>query len=406
MLSAAKINAAKPRDKAYKLADALGLFLLVSPSGGKLWRQKYRFGGKEKLLSFGPYPDVSLVEARERRDAARKLLLQGIDPGEVRKVERLSMDKAVSFESVAREWHTTFLHTWSQSYASALNDRLRLDVLPWLGSRPIAAITSPEVLSVLRRIQDRGALETIRRVKTICSQIFRYAISTGRADRDPTVDLRGATPPARKRHYAAITDPKALAGLLRSIDGYSGSAIVRIALKLTPLVLLRPGEVRHGEWAEIDFKHAQWSISKEKMKMSNDHVVPLSHQAIALLKELRAMTGAGRYIFPSAKTSLRPMSENAVRGALRNMGYGNEDITPHGFRATARTILDEVLHVRPDYIEHQLAHAVKDPNGRAYNRTAHMDERRKMMQLWADYLDGLRKGASVASIRQRSRRAS
>jgi integrase len=278
--------------------------------------------------------------------------------------------------------------------------RLERDLFPWIGKRPIAAIKAPELLAVLRRVESRGALESAHRIRTICGQVFRYAVATGRAERDPAADLKGALPQPAEKHMAAITEPKKVAELLRAIDSYQGSFVVKYALQLAPLVFVRPGELRHAEWAEIDFENAQWNIPAGKMKMKEPHLVPLSRQAIEILTELKELTGASRYIFPSGRSFDRPMSNNAILAALRRMGYTKDEMSAHGFRAMARTMLDEILQIRPDFIEHQLAHAVRDPNGRAYNRTAHLNERIKMMQIWADYLDGLRVGAKVLQFKK------
>jgi len=395
-LSEIKVRNAKPREKEYKLFDGGGLFLLITPSGGKLWHFKYRFDDKEKKLAFGSYPAISLYDARQRRDDARKLLANNVDPGAVRKAQKQTkIEETETFEVIAREWQSRFAPTWKPRHAENLLVRLERDVFPYLGSRPIKEIKAPELLTVLRRIESRGALETAHRARSICGQIFRYAVATGRAERDTAADLKGALPPVQTIHRAAITEPKKVGELLRAIDGYQGGFIVQCALKLAPLVFVRPGELRHMEWSEINFENAEWNIPVGKMKMKEPHLVPLSRQAIEILTELKKLTGASPYCFPSGRTFDRPMSDNAILAALRRMGYAREEMSGHGFRAMARTILDEVLHIRPDYIEHQLAHAVRDPNGRAYNRTAHLDERRKMMQTWADYLDGLKKGAKV-----------
>lgn len=401
-LSDQQVRKAKPQAKETKLFDGNGLFLLITPSGGKLWRFKYQFAGKEKLLAFGSYPEVSLAEAREKLAAARKQVAAGIDPSETRKALKAAKVAALenAFEIVAREWHTRFLSTWTAGHADTILKRLERDVFPWLGTRPIDEIEAPEVLAVLRRVEARGALETAHRIKTICGQVFRYAIATGRAKRDVAADLKGALPPAPERHHASVTDPKEVAHLLRAIDGYEGGFVVRCALRLAPLFFVRPGELRQAEWSEIDFDAALWTIPAERMKMKVAHIVPLSSQATEILRELEGFTGRGRYLFPCARSFARPMSNNAINAALRRMGFDKDTMTGHGFRATARTILDEVLNIRPDYIEHQLAHAVKDPNGRAYNRTAHLAERRKMMQVWADYLDGLVAGARVIPLKQ------
>jgi len=396
-----RVRNEKPKAKDIKLFDGDGLFLLVTTKGGKYWRFKYRFDGKEKLLALGTYPEKSLSDARRGRDDARKQVAAGIDPGEVRKAQKVARSEcnANSFEVIAREWHNKFKHTWSEGHAKRVFDRLEGDVFPWQGAKPISEIKPVDILAVLRRVESRGALETAHRVRTICGQVLRYAVATGRADRDSTVDLRGALPPVKVKHHAALTDPKEVSELLRAIEGFQGSFIVRCALKLSPMLLVRPGELRKAEWAEIDFNVAQWNIPAEKMKMKMAHIVPLSQQAIEILKDLQPLTGNGKYLCPCTRSHGRPMSENTINAALRRMGYTTDEMTGHGFRALARTILDEVLGFRPDFIEHQLAHAVKDPNGRAYNRTAHLTERKKMMQVWADYLDGLKAGAKVIPLR-------
>jgi integrase len=394
-LSDTKIRNVRASGKQVKLFDGGGLFLLVTPKGGKLWRFKYRFGGKEKLLSLGAYPEISLAKARNRREELRKQVAQGADPGAVRKAQRQAKtEETDTFEVIAREWHSKFTPTWTTGHAMTIMSRLERDLFPWVGARPIKEIKAPELLAVLRRVESRGALESAHRIRTIAGQVFRYAVATGRAERDPSADLKGALPQPRERHHAAVTDSKEVAPLLRALEGYQGHFVVKCALILAPMLFVRPGELRHAEWAEIDLDEAVWNIPAHKMKMKQAHIVPLCRQAVETLTQLKELTGASRYVFPSGRSFARPMSNNAVNAALRRMGYDKDTMTAHGFRATARTILDEVLHVRPDYIEHQLAHAVRDPNGRAYNRTAHLEERRKMMQLWADYLDGL-KAATV-----------
>jgi integrase len=396
-----EISKARPQKKPVTLFDGGGLFLLTTPTGGKLWRFKYRLDGKGKLLALGTYPEISLADARVRREKARKLLANGIDPGVVKKAQKQAeTEETETFEILAREWHTKFTPTWTTGHAITIMSRLERDLFPWIGKRPIADIKAPELLSVLRRVESRGALESAHRIRTIVGQVFRYAVATGRAERDPSGDLRGALPQPEEKHHAAITDPKEVAHLMRAIDGYQGHFVVRCALKLAPLFFVRPGELRHAEWTEVDLDEAVWNIPALKMKMKLAHIVPLCHQAIEILTELKALTGASRYLFPSGRSFARPMSENAVLAALRQMGFDKDTMTGHGFRATARTILDEVLQVRPELIEHQLAHAVKDPNGRAYNRTAHPVERRIMMQKWADYLDGLKAGAQVIPLRK------
>lgn len=394
------IRNAKPGDKTIKLFDERGLYLEVSPAGGKWWRLKYRFDGKEKRLSLGVYPDVSLKDARERRDTARKLLADGTDPSENRKAQKSARAgrAANSFEVVAREWYAKYSATWAKDHGNRIIRRFERDIFPWIGARPIAEITAPELLAVVRRIEDRGALETAHRALGNCGQVFRYAVATGRAERDPSGDLRGALPPVKGEHFAATTDPKRVGEILRALDGYQGTLTVRCALRLAPLVFVRPGELRKAEWADIDLDAAEWRYTVTKT--NTPHIVPLSRQAVAILRELQPLTGRGQFVFPGARSNGRPMSDNAILAAMRRMGIGKEEMSGHGFRAVARTILDEVLGVRPDYIEHQLAHAVRDPNGRAYNRTAHLPERRKMMQQWADYLDKLKAGAEIIPINQ------
>jgi len=399
--------------KPYKLADGRGLYLEVAPNGGKYWRFKYRVGGKEKRLSLGIYPDVPLATpkgqapdspskilgARDLRDEARKLLASGIDPSEHRKATKASRAHraANSFEVVAREWFAKLEPTWNAAHADRIIRRLERDIFPWIGGRPIAEVTSPELLAVLRRVEARGALETAHRALSNCGQIFRYAVATGRTERDPSADLRGALSPVKGEHFAAVTDPAKIGELLRAIDGYQGTATVQCALRLAPLVFVRPGELRKAKWADIDLDAAEWRFTVTKTGTA--HIVPLASQAVAILRELHSLTGQGQFVFPGARTNDRPMSDNAVLAALRRLGIPKEEMSGHGFRAMARTILDEELGFRPDLIEHQLAHAVRDPNGRAYNRTAHLPERRKMMQKWADWLERKKMGAEVISLR-------
>ncbi len=402
MLTDTEIRAAKPRQKAAKLFDERGLYLEVTPTGGKWWRLKYRFSGKEKRLSLGVYPDVSLKDARARRDAARKLVADGIDPSENRKAQAIAkQDRAAnSFEVVAREWYAKHAPNWAEHHGDRIIRRFERDIFPWIGGKPIADVAAPELLAVVRRIESRGALETAHRALGNCGQVFRYAVATGRAERDPTSDLRGALPPVKGEHFAATTEPKLVAEILRAMDGYEGTLTVRCALRLAPLVFVRPGELRKAEWADIDLDAAEWRYTVTKT--NTPHIVPLSRQAVEILRELQPLTGRRQFVFSGARSNGRPMSDNAILAAMRRMSIGKEEMSTHGFRAVARTILDEVLGVRPDYIEHQLAHAVRDPNGRAYNRTAHLPERRKMMQQWADYLDKLKSGAEVIPLPQRA----
>jgi integrase len=398
-LTDTKIRTAKPAEKPQKLFDGGGLFLLVTPTGGKLWRFKYRFGGNEKLLSMGTYPGTSLAEARQRRDQASALLAKGLDPGETKKAQKAAgKQEAETFEIIAREWHAKFSSSWAVSHAKATLRRLELFIFPWLGNRPIKTITAPELLAALRRIEAKGALETAHRVKQVCGQVFRYAIATGRAERDPSGDLRGAIPPASGKHMATITDPKEIAGLLRSIDSYRGSIVTRCALQLAPLVFVRPGELRQAEWSEFNLETAEWRIPAEKMKAGAVHIVPLSRQAIDFLREIHPLTGHGRYVFPSPRTDSRPMSSNAILSALRRMGYAKEEMSGHGFRSMASTLLNEQGWNR-DAIERQLAHAERNSVRAAYNHAEFLPERKKMMQAWADYLDGIKSGAKIVPIR-------
>ncbi len=397
-LSNTAILNAKATYKPYALTDERGLSILIQPNGGKWWRFRYRFEGKAKMLSLGIYPDVGLKDARERREVARKLLADGVDPGEHRKAAKaVKVERAAnSFEVIGREWFEKNRETWAPSHADKIIRRLENDVFPWLGGKPIAEITAPDVLTVLRRIEGRGTLDTAHRAGGNCSQIFRYAIATGRAVRDPVPDLRGALPPARGNNFAAITEPAKVAELLRAIDAFSGTFVVKSALLLAPLLFVRPGELRRAEWAGFDLDKAEWGYFVTKTK--SDHLVPLASQAVAILKELHALTGHGRYVFPG-RDPQKAMSEAAVNAALRRMGYDTKtEITGHGFRAMARTILHEELHQKPEVIEHQLAHKVPDALGTAYNRTKFLKERKAMMQLWADYLDKLKAGAVVIPL--------
>lgn len=391
MLTDIVIKGAKPREKPYKLFDERGLFMLVTPKGARWWRLKYRVEGKEKLLSLGVYPDVSLKDARQRRDDLRQQLASGVDPSAKRKAEKIAA--ADTFEAVAREWFEKFSTNWAETHSEKIIRRLEADIFPWVGSRPIGEITAPELLACLRRVESRGALDTAHRAHQNCGQIFRYAIATGRAERDPAADLRGALPPVNGGHFATITDPAGIGALLRAIDGYDGTFVGRCALRLAPLVFVRPGELRAAEWSELDLDNAEWRIPAERMKARVVHIVPLSTQAVAILRELQPLTGSGRYVFPSLHTPARPMSENTINGALRRLGYSGNQMTGHGFRSMASTLLNEQGWNR-DAIERQLAHGERDEVRAAYNYAQHLPERRKMMQSWADNLDRLRAGGS------------
>jgi integrase len=369
-------------------------------TGGKWWRLKYRFDGKEKRLSLGVYPDVGLKDARERRDECRRLLANGVDPSENRKAVKASRVQLAhnSFEMVAREWLSKYSPSWAKGHEERVRQRLERDIFPWIGEKPVGEIEAPELLTVLRRIEDRGAVDTAHRALGSCGQIFRYSIATGRCKRDTSADLRGALAPINGSHFASTTEPKDLARILRALDGYQGTLTVRCALRLAPLVFVRPGELRKAEWVNFDLDEAEWRFVVSKT--DTPPIVPLCRQALEILREIRPLTGRGQFVFPSARSSKRPMSDNAVLAAMRRMGIGAEEMSGHGFRAAARTILDEVLAFRADFIEHQLAHEVRDPNGRAYNRTAHLAERKKMMQAWADYLDKLKACAEIIPINQ------
>jgi integrase len=398
-LSDTAIKNAKPASgKAYKLTDQNGMYLYAHPNGSKYFRLDYRFEGKRKTLALGVYPETSLKQARDKTAIAKQQIADGIDPNENKKAVKAAKAETAAncLEVIALEW----LAKKSQD-KSDRPQRLLSHLMPWLGSKPITSILPKDILACLRRLEERGTIETAHRTLQVTSQVFRYAVATGRADRDITQDLRGALPPAKTKHFAAITDPKQAAELLRAIDGYQGSFIALCALKLAPLVFVRPGELRAAKWQDFDLAAREWRYFVSKTEVQ--HIVPLSMQATAILDGLKPLTGHLPYLFPSERTPRgeRCMSENTLNGALKRLGYGKDIMTAHGFRAMARTILDEALGFRVDFIEHQLAHAVKDPNGRAYNRTAHLAERHKMMQAWADYLDGLKRGADVIPFKHK-----
>lgn len=392
------VKAAKPKEdgKPIKLSDGGGLYLFVNEVG-KYWRYNYRHNGKQRTFSIGVYPDINLKTAREKHQGARELLARGIDPSEYKqqaKAEQIAITEN-TFEAIALEWFSKFSKDWAESYSIKLMSRFKNDVFPWLGNRPIATIEPPEILKCLKRVEERGALDSAHRIKRNIGQVFRYAVATGRAQRDQTADLKGSLPPTKKTNLAAIIDPLQVGRLMRDIQAYEGHLVTRIALQFSAYLFQRPNEIRSMEWSEIDADKALWSIPANKMKMRQPHLVPLPKQCLDLLEEIRPLTGHRRYVFPSMTDSTKPMSNNTVRQALRRMEYNKEDMTAHGFRAMARTILEEVLEVNPVYIEQQLAHAVKDANGTAYNRTKHLAKRIAMMQQWADYLDSLKAGAQV-----------
>ncbi len=412
------IRSVKPGDPRKRLSDGAGLYLLLFVKGGAhCWRLDYSIQGVRKTLSLGTYPDTGLALARKKADEARRLVSDGTDPSDARKAGKAEakqqrdavrladagLPPAGSFEAVAREWLST-VHELKVSTGHAERTRIRLeqDAFPWIGRRPLAEITAPELLQCLRRVEARGAIETAHRVKDACGQVFRYGIATEQCSRNPAADLRDAMRPVETRHHAAIIDPQQAGELLRNVAAYQGQPVTRAALLLSALLLLRPGELRHMEWAWIDVDAAMLTVPADMMKRTKadkaggpPHLVPLAPQALAVLAELQPLTGSGRFVFPALSTKTRCMSDNTVRSALRRLGYGNDDMTAHGFRAMARTMIAERLGVAPEVIEAQLAHAVPDALGRAYNRTQYLDQRRDMMTKWADYLDRLRDGAQV-----------
>jgi integrase len=405
------IRKAKPKAKPYKLPSEKGLYLYVSPSGGKLWRFNYRFGGKQNTLSLGAYPDVPLAGrkiggqtiegARDKCDEARTLLKAGIDPSEHRKsVKKMRAGLAANtFEVIGREWYAKTAPTLADNTKSKLLRFLETDVFPWIGARPIASLAAADLIRVIERIEQRGALDIARRVHNYMGRIFRYAVGRGLVNRDPSrdIELKDILPPEDVQHHASVTDPKAVGGLLRAIDGFTGAFSTRCAMRLAALVFVRPGELRHAEWAEFDFKKAEWRIPAGKMKMKEQHIVPLSTQAVAILREIQPLTGQGRYVFPSERGGSRPMSENTINAALRRMGYAKDEMTGHGFRSMASTLLHE-LGLPHAVIERQLAHGERNKVSAAYNFAEYLPERRKMMQQWADYLDKLKAGAEVIPL--------
>lgn len=405
-------NASCPPDrKQARYADSGGLYLQVSPAGSKRWFLKYRVGGKEKQLALGSYPAVSLTAARKARDAAKLQKAGGVDPVQARKLEKLKASNPAgeSFKVVALEWYDKQAPHWSPGHAERAKRQFERDLFPWLADRRLADIEPVELLATLRKTEERGAIETADRALMLCRQVWRYGVATGRVNRDITGDLKGALTPYRGRHFAAITDPLKLGELLRAIQAYKGGPVVRAALQLAPLLFQRPGELRGAAWTEIDLDAALWTIPAARMKREKEgkengapHLVPLPTQAVAILRELHRLTGHGPLVFPGERSHERPISENSVRTALISMGYTPETHTWHGFRATARTMLAERLDVDPLVIEAQLAHAVKDANGRAYNRTQYLKQRTVMMQQWADYLDGLRNRVEVIELPRRA----
>lgn len=387
------LRALKANGKVQKYSDGGGLYLHVSPTGGKLWRMGYRFEGKQKTLSFGKYPAVSLKDARNRRDEAKDLLAAGIDPGARKKAVKAAIKAETmnSFEVVAREWFERYKDSWVDHHGKKILARLENDIFPLIGGKAIGAVTAPELLEALRRIEARGAVETAHRALQNCGQIFRYAIATGRAERDTAADLRGALSPVKSTNFASITEPKDIGALLREIDAYPGNMIVRAALRMAPYVFVRPGELRRAEWAEFSLESAEWRIPAARMKMRETHIVPLARQMLTILEDLHRFTGHGRYLFPSMRANSAPISDVTLLAALRRMGYDKDVMTVHGFRSMASTLLNEQGYNR-DWIERQLAHGERNTVRASYNYAQYLPERRRMMQEWADYLDGLREG--------------
>lgn len=396
------IRKAKAKAKPARFFDGSGLYLRVSPAGAKLWRFKYRCHGKEKLLAFGSYPETSLASARQKREHARKLLAEGIDPSEQRKAAKAARAglAANTFEVIGREWYAQTAPMLAENTKTKLLRFLEADVFPWIGARPIASLAAVDLIKIIERIEQRGALDIARRVHNYMGRIFRYAVGRGLASRDPSrdIELRDILPPEDVQHHASVTEPKAVGGLLRAIEGFTGAFTTRCAMRFAALVFVRPGELRHAEWTEFDFKKAEWRIPAGKMKMKEQHIVPLSTQAIAILREIQALTGTGRYVFPSERGDGRPMSENTINAALRRMGYAKDEMTGHGFRSTASTLLHE-LGLPHVVIERQLAHGERNKVSAACNFAEHLPERRKMMQTWADHLDTLKNGADVIPLR-------
>lgn len=392
MLTDKEIKNAQPREKAYKLADGGGLHLEVSPAGGKLWRLRYRFAGKEKMLALGKYPDVRGPVARKQAAQARQMIADGVDPSAEKKAarERSRIAGDASFEAVARTWITKVAPTLTENTRAKHLAMLEGDVFPWMGRRPIAELAAPDLIAILRRIEGRGALDIAKRTHNLCGRIFRYGVGHGLCERDPSrdIELRDILPPPSVRHHASITDPKEVGALLRAIDGFTGSFVTRIALRLAPLVFVRPGELRHAEWVEFDLERAEWRIPAAKMKMGEQHIIPLSQQSIAILKEIEPLTGHGRFVFPGERSRARPMSENTVNAALRRMGYSKDEMTGHGFRSMASTLLHELGYSHA-VIERQLAHGERNKVSASYNFAEYLPERRALMQKWADYLDEL-----------------
>jgi integrase len=397
MLTETAIRAARATEKPVKLFDAGGLYMLINPNGARWWRLKYRIEGREKLISLGTYPEITLKKARERRDESRRLIADGVDPSAKRQATKAAQSD--SFEAIAREYFEVKRKALADSTFQKRVKRFEDYLFPFLGKKPITTITAPELLMALKRVESRGAHETAHRLRSETGQIFRYAIVTGRAERDVSADLRGALTPVVVTNHAAITDPARIGELLRAIDGYRGQPATECAIKLAPLVFVRPGELRKAEWPEFDLDNAEWRIPGKRMKMKEQHIVPLSRQAVELLRQLQPITGERKYVFPAVTNSDRSLSENTLNASLRRLGFTGDEMTAHGFRSMASTCLNE-QGWPPDVIELQLAHAERDEVRGAYNKAQRLPERRKMMQAWADYLDGLRAGSNVVPLKR------
>jgi len=397
-LTDAKIKAAKPKAKQYTLNDGEGLSLIVTAKGRKWWKFRYQMSGKRTELSLGVYPYVTLQEARTKRGELKSLIAKGIDPSRKRKEDKRRASASEAFEAIAREWFGKQEPAWSERHAKTTLERMEKNIFPFIGGRPISELGVEDMLSVVQRCEKRGAVETARRIRQIMSQVFRYAVAAGRAERDPAADIKGAIPPARKvKHHPSITDPKKIGPLLRAIDEFSGTLVVHCALRLAPLVFVRPGELRQAEWHEIDLEACEWRIPEEKMKGGSPHIVPLSRQAVGVLTEVHQLTGPSGLVFPSIRTASRPMSENTINVSLRRIGYDKTEMTGHGFRSMASTLLNE-HGWHKDAIERQLAHTPKDKVRASYNYAEHLQERKLMMQAWADYLDSLKAGGKVVPL--------
>lgn len=398
-LTDAKIKAAKPKDKEYTINDGEGLSLVITPNGRKWWRFRYQMNGKRTMLSLGVYPYISLLDARLRRGDLKTLISKGHDPSSKRKEDMRRTSGSEEFEAVCREWFGKQVKSgWSERHAKTTLERMEKNIFPFIGKCPVADLGVEDMLGVVQRCERRGAVETARRIRQIMSQVFRYAVAAGRADRDPAADIKSAIPPARKvKHHASITDPKRIGPLLRAIDAFSGTFVVHCALRLSPLVFVRPGELRQATWEEIDLVAGEWRIPAERMKGGSPHIVPLSEQAVEILREVHGLTGPSGYVFPSIRTAARPMSENTLNVALRRIGYDKTEMTAHGFRSMASTLLNE-HGWHKDAIERQLAHTPRDKVRASYNYAEHLPERKRMMQAWADYLDSLKAGGKVISV--------